>query len=453
MTADTDIDTGLLLASPAGSDAYISDLPTSFSLPNGSVDQGLAVATLANGHRIALAIEGEGNLATADLDVAPPAFDPTPIPLSVLVDYPSGLAATGSRVAISKRLEDLVLGIDLETRTFAWSLTTPAPGPASGDGPLLRVGGAETNDVLEIEASTGILLARRDFGFFPGTVGGADGVTFCPPAECGPLELRVVTNYPVGVLETTASSAERTGSGRSFPTILGVANVGGDAWSWSSNWIEGPDGYVDLPTWTIFRVVPDATGAWLLHADGLSRFEGGVVVGTSPLAISGHDDTRQPIALPGGGVAAAWQDAGGWHVAAWSRADVVGGVTREIVDLPYEADVLFVSDGVPWVIASGFDQGSFVNVALRIAGPPVEVLEQLPLTQPAWDVVAISPNGRMLVRRTSSGIQLLRADPAADLPLLKEVTVAGAIGGVAFDTTGENAWVVTRVPEALILLQ
>jgi hypothetical protein len=205
----------------------------------------------------------------------------------------------------------------------------------------------------------------------------------------------------------------------------------------------------------VFRVLPDADGAWILHKDGMSRFEDGLVIGTSPLAIDGYADTRQPVALPGGGVAAAWKDVDGWHVGAWRRADVLLGITPGVLDLVVEADVMFVSDGAPWVVASGYhpDDGSWVNAAVHLAGPPIEAVEEVALTQPAWDVVATSPNGRMLVRKTASGLQLLRADPEADLPLLAEVPLEGTIGGVAFDPTGESAWVVTRVPERLVVLQ
>ena len=42
----------------------------------------------------------------------------------------------------------------------------------------------------------------------------------------------------------------------------------------------------------VLRVLADATGAWVLHASGLSRIEGGAVVGTSAF--------MYPPATPGG---------------------------------------------------------------------------------------------------------------------------------------------------------
>lgn len=467
--------TGLFVAFPGAAlaDRWI-DPPGSTALAGFQAAQPLAVARRTDLHRIAVAVASDGDLHTVDLGLDGSAgaftFDVAPIALYFTVGWPSGLATDGKYLVVSKKTEGLVLGIDMDSRSFLWSVTAPAPGAAVGSGGFFTVAGTESNDALDIDATSGIARARWDFSLFPGQLDLVDdnwvarpgAVGWCGPPACAKPELRIANSYPSGVLRLPLG-ATTGASGKTVAETGGVAFVDGAEWTWSepataAGWVTETVGAAVPVTRNfadaVLRVLPDATGAWILHENGLSRLEGGVVAGTSSFA---NPATRaiQPIVLPDGSLAAAWVDAvDGWQVATFTRASVIAGSSPASLVQPVEGDLLFVSDGEGWLVASGPDGlGNYFDFAARLSGYPVAVTETIDLTAAVYNTVAVSPNGQMLVRQTASGLQLRRADPRQDFPILSEFPVEGSITGVTFDAGGETAYVVTRLPEKVLTLQ
>ncbi|HEY7724103.1 MAG TPA: IPT/TIG domain-containing protein, partial [Anaeromyxobacteraceae bacterium] len=187
--------------------------------------QPLAVGQLPSLHHVAAFLDVFGDVVTIDLDPpsGTPAFEAGAIGLHALIEFASGFAASGKWLVASKRTENLILGVDLDARAIAWSVSTGAPGPATGDGSLFKVASLASNDALEIEAATGVVLARRDLGLFPGRNIVHGGLAWCPAVDCGSPKLRVHTEYPVGSLVTTPDESQVAGTGTTDATALGVA--------------------------------------------------------------------------------------------------------------------------------------------------------------------------------------------------------------------------------------
>jgi hypothetical protein len=466
--------TGLFVASPSGSpsDRWVD--PGAVVLAGYQAAQPLTVATGSLGNRIAVVVALDGDLYTVDMgpDGATGAFsfDAAPIALHLTVGRPSGLAADGKYVVVSKKTEGLLLGIDVGARALVWSVNDSSPGAAVGAGGYFTVAGTESNDALDLEEVKGIARARWDFSLFPGRLDSVDGnlvarpgaVAWCGPPACAKPELRIANSYPSGVLSLPLG-ATTGASGKTVAETGGVALVDSTQWTWSepatvAGWVTSAVGAATPVTASfadaVLRVLPDATGAWVLHESGLSRVEGGAVVGDSSFA---NPATRaiQPIVLPDGALAAAWGDAvDGWQVATFTRASVIAGSGPAPLSLPVEADLLFVADGECWLVASGPDGlGNYLDGAMRLSGYPVTNPETVDLTAAVYNTVGLSPNGRMLVRQTGSGLQLRRADPRQDFPILSEFPIEGSVTGVTFDAGGETAFVVTRLPEKILTLQ
>ncbi len=180
------------------------------------------------------------------------------------------------------------------------------------------------------------------------------------------------------------------------------------------------------------------------------RVEQGAVAGTSAFTPS---EVLPPAPLPGGGLALAWRTGTSWQVGTWTPADAKAGSAPKALALARPATAAFTVDGVLWVASASAD-GSVVQ-AESMTGSPPRVVDAVALDGPIGDLVAISPNGRMLVAVSpgTRDVLLYRADPEAHFPLVADVAVAGTVTGVAFDESGETAYVITRVPEQLVALE
>jgi hypothetical protein len=423
--------------------------------------QPLAVATLA-GHSVAAFLDGDKNLRTIDLDAATPSFDPGAIDTRALVEVASGLAAAGPWLAVSKRTENLILGIDLASRAIGWSVSTPAPGPATSAGTIFQVASLGSNDALEIDSATGVVHARRDLGLFPGRPAIVGGLAACPASRCGIDELDIVTDYPSGLLVTTPTGAQAwgqdTGSGTTDPTLFGVAISQAVRWTWGDKWLsDSSSAAVMTVSGSILGMAGSSDSAWVLHGGGLTRLEAGVDLGTAPFLA---EEAQGPLDLPGGRAALAWRAPGAtdWEVAIVSRAQVIAGSPPASLTLARPATALFLLDGVPWVASGGTAGGvtqNAVDALQEVAGAAPRVTQHVPLDFALSQVVARSPNGQMLVQvwPGTGDIYLVRADPLAGFPLLSTISVDGRVTGFAFDESGETAYVVTRVPERLVTLE
>jgi hypothetical protein len=426
-------------------------VPEPVATPLGrTASQPLAVGRLTNGHSLAAFFDADGDVVTIDLDPVSgtPAFDAGTIGLHALIEFAAGFAATGKWLVASKRTENLILGVDLDARSVAWSASTDSPGPAAGDGSLFKVASLASNDALEIEAATGVVLARRDLGLFPGRNIVHGGLAWCPAVDCGSPKLRIHTEYPVGTLVTTPDESLEGSTGTSDLLARGVAWDGGKQWTWGDDWVETGGTSVTVPG-SILHVAADSGGAWVAHSAGLSRVEQGAVAGTSAFTPS---ELLPPASLPGGGLALAWRTGTSWQVGTWTPADAKAGSAPKTLALARPATATFTVDGVLWVASAAAD-GSVVQ-AESMTGSPPRVVDAVALDGPLGDLVAISPNGRMLVAVSpgTRDVLLYRADPEAHFPLVADVAVAGTVTGVAFDESGETAYVITRVPEQLIAL-
>jgi hypothetical protein len=470
--------TGLLVAH-SGGDSWVAP-PVAFNLAGYFAAQPLAVATATGGNRIAATVAIDGDLYTANLgpdgSTGPftSAFSPTPIALHFTVGRPAGLAAQGKYVAVSKGTEGLVLGIDVDTSSLAWSVPQTSPGPATayvdGGATFFAVASKTTNDALDIEVVGGIGIARArwDFGLFPGRqdkvagswVGRPGALAWCGPPTCPTPILLTSTSYPGGVLFLPTGSSSGA-LGLTQQDTGGVVVVGGQVWGWSEpsvspGWVEPPSGAPVAIADEVLRVLPDATGAWVVHASGLSRLEGGAILGTSAFPTTAVS-AIPPVVRPDGRVVAAWTDGTDWMAAVESRAQVIANQPADWGTLPAEADLLFVADGENWLVVSG-PGTPYVNRAYRLIWDTGIASwrsdETVELTAPVYATVALSPNGRTLVRQTSGGLQVRRADPRADFPILSDVAVEGGIvTGFTFDAAGDSGWAVTRNGEKVLTLQ
>ncbi len=448
--ADT---TGLFLVTPSNpsADVWIAP-PGGVSLAGYHAQQPLAVATLSGGHHLAVALDDDGNLATADLDVAPSslAFSSTPIDVGLTFEYPSGLATSGRYVALSKRSMGLVLGFDVETRSILWSVSTPSPGPATAIDGAFKIASLSANEAIDVNALTGVVTAKMDLGQFPGVAEATGGVSWCGPPACQVSQLHMVTGYPEGlqVLSTTTSE----GVGESLTGAKGVLVRDGVRWAWGEGWVEAPAGRLGFTPHTVLFVVADATGGWVVHTGGLARVESTGLLGTASFSV---EAARPPTLLSDGRVLLAWQAGGHWNAAFFARADALTGQAPVGVALPVEADVTLSVDDEAWVIYSGEDpaDGSWTQEAARLEGSPAHIAEIVPSGAATWKTRAISPNGRMLIRESPGGLQVRRVDPRADMPVTSDIAIEGKVTGVTFNAAGDTAWVVTRAPERLLVLQ
>jgi hypothetical protein len=444
---------GLLLVPPSGDGGDLWVPPAAGAKLAHDTPQPLVVGTLPSGHRQAVFVERHSlDLLTIDLDPdgGAPAFDEAPIALHALTEPAAGLAISGRWLAVSKRTEDLVLGVDLWTRQVVWSASTPAPGPATVRGPYLEVASQASNDVVELVADSGVILARWTTGFVPGTDEVLGGLAATP-------ELSLHTAYPRGTLVLAPGSGETVGYGVSDAFSSGVVAGGGVAWTYGDNWVQpGELDFTTVPA-SVLRALPDGQGVWVVSTAGLGRVEDGGVLGWVDLEVR---QALPPVALPDGRLAVAYQGPqGGWSLVAVSRDALARGTPLSPQALDDSATALFVTDGSLWLARGVVDAYGQVSAAWiqERSGASLEV-EGEPgwLGWPLTHLVAVSPNGRMLVSvdpSYPSEVSLWRADPQAGFPFLSAFSLPGTITGLSFDPTGERAYVVTQVPEQLVVVE
>lgn len=388
-------------------------------------------------------------------------------------------AATIPVVVATKPDDGLAVGADLVARELVWAVEGDLPGAAGAAGDVALVAHGGNNLVSVVNLVDGARIARLSFDLAPGrgeAASYAGGLAYLgrDPAVSGSEDLLflVSSRFP-GLLRFSLDARTATCSLRA-PGIGPVAASAGEPALWVAR--RGVPAALDLlrdrgaaapvtvtlpgleavpllaprgtdVAFTHRELIPEGVvgggaGLSLLDAAGLSSVAtvglGAVGLGFAPdgriwivprLGPAATAQLWEPAQVHAGGAPAAQRPlaAGAWLSAAW------------------------LEDGL-WILGRG-DVPSAV-----LLGPELDVVRTVRLAGDAPAGAIASPNGRLLVERVFGGpagqtvLHFYRADPDVGFPLLDTLVVEGVVEGLTFEPSGERLWLVTRDPDALVLV-
>jgi hypothetical protein len=372
-------------------------------------------------------------------------------------------------VVLATRPDDgLSVGMDLVSRQLLWSVPGDAPGPASATGDLAFVAHGADNEVSAVSLATGWRVARVSFDVSPGADGtGYGATTALLPADPTQLARGDELLFPVGggvPAPPYFPALVRFPLGTGDPSVVsrapGVAVVTASpepatVWAGSPGSVEALlDRAWSSPASFAFPGAPllaAASGSLLAlvyddgSALGLAVADSATLVTTSAIgaALTAHGVGFDAAGRP-------WTAVGrtdGELVQVWDTAPLSTVVTGRNTTA-----AVLLEDGL-WLL------GGTSSTSTTLLGPDLTVLrDDVTLADAIPAVHAISPNGRLLVTRElvpvagATVLRFTRADPDAGFPQIDQILVEGNVEGMAFDGTGERLWLVTRSPDAVVLV-
>lgn len=467
----------------AGGSPAATLLPGSFAP---ALDFRVAVAVadgagpdVAGGEHLAAVVLDTGDLAVARLG-ADPRFIGT-----IETFSPSGVAALAGAATIpvvvaTKPADGLALGAHLVQRRLVWSVAGDAPGPAGATGDVALIAHGGSNDVAVVNLSDGAKIARLSFDVAPGRGQAASylgGLAFLgrDPAVAGSEDLLFLASGRFPALlrfsldERTAACVLRA------PGIGPIAASPGEPALWVAR--SGAPAALDLlreqgaatPVTVplpgleaVLRLAPLGTGVAFTHRalnpEGLTGGGSGISLldagGVSSVAITGLGTLGLGVA-PDGRIWVVPRVGPSAEAQLWDRAEVrPGGAPAARQGLASEVVALsaaWLEDGL-WVLGRGDLPRAF------LLGPDLAVARTVTLAGDAPVEALPSPNGRLLIERVVGGpsaqtvLRFYRADPEVGFPLLDTLVVDGVVEGITFDPSGERLWLVTRAPDAVVLV-
>lgn len=443
-------------------------------------DDPMCVAIGAGGHHLAVVGLESGQLVTADLDAATPAFG---APFSSGSSGPahSLTCVGGAAVVVPKPADDVLTMIDVETRSIQWAVNLPRAARAGLDAStgILHVASDADNDVLLLDPATGALLGRRSFDVAPGRVTGSgtsrtalQAAAYLPQSGIG-RALVFATAHPRGVLAVPIQP-----EGGVYPQYLDVTDAIGV--------INGTvDRYVALRDQAIGDVALTGGHAVQLAVDGATDATAGstpryVGTGEGLLTLVGATQTLSYVSsadfvslgvLPDGRVYAGLWDGFEWAVKLWTPEHAAAGhdadATWVVPGSESTGGTFAQLDGVAFVdgqLWAFYWDGSSTDHAVQL--DPDQDLAAVSgsatrLSDTLLNVVTVSPNGRTLVsweRQPFSQNTSVVIWSAADafsygFPRIATVPLDGLVSGAAFDGTGEKLYVLTRNPDRIVVLE
>jgi hypothetical protein len=409
-------------------------------------------------------------------DVAVAALAPSPAFVGTIETFStSGIQALAGAsslpvVLATRPADGLSVGMDLASRQLLWSVPGSAPGPASATGDLAFVAHTTDNDVSVVSLATGSRVARVSFDVSPGADGtGYGATTALLPAD--PLQpalgdellfpvgggvpsppfFPALVRFPLGI--GSASVVSRT------PGVAVVASSPQPAAVWAGSAAGTVDAFLDR-AWTSpqtvalasppVRAAASGSRVALVTDDGaalrLAVLDAATLVASRAIGTSdavhgvGFDALGRPwtaVRTTGGELVQAWD--------ATPLSTVVPG--RDVTAAVLLEDGLWLLGG-----ASGTATSLLDPLDLSLLRTDVVLADAIPA------VHAVSPNGRLLVCRDldpvagATVLRFYRADPDAGFPQVDQIVVPGNVEGLAFDGSGERLWLITRSPDAVVLV-
>lgn len=435
---------------------------------------------------IAFALDGGsvGYLDLSALDYPPPISDYMMVIGTFSASPVTGLAIAvvnpvGGRVnaIATKPDDDLVLGLDVQMGNVAWGLPTAGARHVTVDAVynyVVWVANDADNEVQVVNTATGRQVGRISFDVAPTSISAATGAAFAPadPLALYPTdELYLVAGNPAGVL-------------------VHPLGYGAQACAWRSPW--PPALARDPSSRAVWGATDGATAGTAMEIAELSgilpAFAAGAPVGLPFAAafagghlVVGHDGgltavsaglvtgTWAPPSQPyfynlGAGPAGELVVAGTWdfvdRVQLWDPAQItatgapLAEWTASAAD--YVDWAVWLEDGL-WVQHVDYSTFTWTVSRLTLSGGNLVEEEAVTPVDPIGYFVGTTPNGRALVRwenRAGGGtaLRFFSADPATSFAETRYVALEGTVVGVAFDGSGERAYVVTQAPDRIVTI-
>lgn len=402
-------------------------------------------------------------------------YSAAPVTGLVLSAIPGGKAYA----IATKPDDDLVLGMDFAGGAIAWGLPTAGARHGVVDharSSVVYVANDRDNDVLVVNTETGRQIGRLRFDVAPTSVSVGAGAAFTPADPLDPYttdEVYLVAGNPAAVLVHPLGFGQQASAWRpAWPAALARDPSSRDVWGAA----EGAGVADAMPIAQLSGVAPAfATGTTPVglpsvathagghfvvgHDGGLTAVAGGAVIGT--WAPPAQPQFYNLGATPDGElvVAATWDAVD--RVQLWDPAQI-GATGAPLAEwtaavTEYVDWAAWLEDGL-WAQHTDYSVPSSTVSRLARSGPSLVEAQAVTPVEPFGLVgmfVGTTPNGRALVaweNRAGGGtaMRLFSADPATGFAEIAYVALEGNLVGVAFDASGEHAYVVTQSPDRIV---
>jgi hypothetical protein len=372
--------------------------------------------------------------------------------------------------------DDLVLGIHVQGATVAWGLPTRSARHVVVDHSVsstVWVANDGDNDVLAVNTATGRQVGRLSFDVAPTSISVATGAAFAPPDPLALYptdELYLVAGNPPAVLVHPLGFAEQACAWRPpWPAALVRDPASRAIWgaaegATATDPIEVADLSGILPAFATgapIGVPADAAYAGghlvVAHDGGLTAVAGGAVTGTwTPPAQPRFYNLG---ATPGGELVVAAEWDGLDRVQLWDPARIASSgapLAEWTAGSEYVDWAVWLEDGL-WAQHADYSTMTWTVSRFTREGSSLVEVERVTPVDPIPYFAGTTPNGRALVRwenRAGGGtaLRLFSADPGTGFAETAYVALDGVVAGLAFDASGEHAYVVTRGPDRVVTI-
>jgi hypothetical protein len=367
----------------------------------------------------------------------------------------AALALSGDVLVVARTADGTVVGTDLVTGA-TWGLTLDRPTRLASAGGLVWVASDASDALTAVDGATGQVLARRADGVSPGSdrvLGGAAWLPGDPGAGVEPSVLSLtaspgaLVDWRLGLVGPTGVPLDLT------PTLVVADAAAGRTWVAGGATLVARQGPTELLRATLpspaVMAVATAGGLLVAHQDGLAFVD---EAGVHPLLAGGTFPTALEVASDGRALYAATVLGEDRLLVFAPSALPDGGAPTRDEPVPGLGSGAAWVDGQAWAF---FLDASFARQAAPLEGAgfgaPVERLG-------GDGDGLVSPNGRTRLTWGAGplGGEVLHVwslDPALAFGELTSVSLGAALGGLAFDASGERLYVVTRGPDRLLVLQ
>jgi hypothetical protein len=392
---------------------------------------------------------------------------------------------TGQVLVIATKPEDdLVLGIDFSValNSVLWGLPTAGAARLTVDhylSSVVWVANDRDNEVQVVNAATGRQVGRISFDVAPTSIGASTGLAFSPadPLDFATTdELYLFAGNPAGVLIHPLGFGQQSCAWRP-PAATALVRDPASRVVWGASAGSASTDPMEIANLSgvqpaLVAATPPgqpmaaafAGGSFVVgHDGGLTAFAGTTATGTWAPTLA--DPAYPPVwyslgAAPTGELFAA----GSWdlvdRVQLWLPADITSTgapLAGWSPGFDYVDWAAWLEDGL-WVQHT--DYATWTVSRLALSGSSLVEEEKVTPVEPFGLVgmlIGPTPNGRALVAWENrfgggSALRLFSADPATAFAETMYVALEGTVVGVAFDSSGEHAFVVTRGPDRIVTI-